>query len=213
MIKESARKNYDVVIVWKLDRFARNRYDSAKYKVILKKNNIKVVSATEAISEGAEGIILESVLEGMAEYYSADLAEKVTRGMTENALKCKYNGGMSLPFGYVIDSERHYQLDPINAPIAVEIFTRYANGESVTEIIGDLNARGLKTSRGAPFNKNSFRNMINNRNYIGEYHYSDIVIPNGVPAIMSKNSSTARKHDWKATNVLPQGTRPKKSIC
>ena len=101
MIKESARKSYDVVIVWKLDRFARNRYDSAKYKAILKKNNIKVVSATEAISEGADGIILEAVLEGMAEYYSADLAEKVTRGMTENALKCKYNGGMCVPFGYV----------------------------------------------------------------------------------------------------------------
>ena len=68
------------------------------------KNNKKVVSATEVISQGAEGIIPESVLEGMAEYYSADLAEKVIRGMTENALKCKYNGGASLPFGYVIDN-------------------------------------------------------------------------------------------------------------
>lgn len=67
MIRESAKRNYDLVIVWKLDRFARNRYDSARYKAILKKNNKKVVSATEAISEGAEGIILESVLEGMAE--------------------------------------------------------------------------------------------------------------------------------------------------
>ena len=184
MIKESARKSYDVVIVWKLDRFARNRYDSAKYKAILKKNNIKVVSATEAISEGADGIILEAVLEGMAEYYSADLAEKVTRGMTENALKCKYNGGMCVPFGYVIDKEHHYQRDPANAPIALEIFTRYAGGESATAIINDLNARGLKTARGAPFNKNSFRNMVNNRNYIGEYHYRDVVIPGGVPAIV-----------------------------
>ena len=76
MIRESARKAYDVVIVWKLDRFSRNRFDSAKYKAALKKNNVRVVSATEAISEGAEGIILESVLEGMAEYYSADLSER-----------------------------------------------------------------------------------------------------------------------------------------
>ena len=90
MIRDSAEKTFDVVIVWKLDRFSRNRYDSAKYKAALKKNNVRVVSATEAISEGAEGIILESVLEGMAEYYSADLAEKVTRGGDRECLKMPF---------------------------------------------------------------------------------------------------------------------------
>ena len=87
MIKDSAKRNFDLVIVWKLDRFARNRYDSANYKAVLKRNGVKVMSATESISEGSEGILLESVLEGMAEYYSADLSEKVIRGHTENALK------------------------------------------------------------------------------------------------------------------------------
>ena len=66
MIKDSSKKVFDFIIVWKLDRFARNRYDSAKYKYVLRKNGIKVLSATEAISDGPEGIILESVLEGMA---------------------------------------------------------------------------------------------------------------------------------------------------
>ncbi len=186
MIRESAKKKYDVVIVWKLDRFSRNRYDSAKYKAILKKNNIRVVSATEAISQGAEGIILESVLEGMAEYYSADLAEKVLRGMTENALKCKYNGS-TVPLGYRIDADGHYQLDPVTAPIAREIFTRYAQGETSTEIVEDMNARGLRTGRGVLFNKNTLRNMLNNSNYIGVYHYKDVVIPGGVPAIISED--------------------------
>ena len=93
MIKDSKEKLFDVVLVWKLDRFARNRYDSAQYKTILKKNGVRVVSANETISETAEGILMESVLEGYAEYFSADLAEKVNRGMTENALKCKFNGG------------------------------------------------------------------------------------------------------------------------
>ena len=79
MIKDSTKRSFNLVIVWKLDRFARNRYDSAHYKTLLKKNGVKVMSATERISDGAEGILLESVLEGMAEYYSADLAEKVTR--------------------------------------------------------------------------------------------------------------------------------------
>jgi site-specific DNA recombinase len=78
MIKESANELFDVVIVWKLDRFARNRYDSAHYKATLRKNGVKVISATEVISEGAEGIILESVLEGYAEYYSAELSEKLS---------------------------------------------------------------------------------------------------------------------------------------
>ena len=98
MIKDSAKGKFEVVLVWKLDRFARNRYDSAHYKTILRKNGVKVVSATESISQGAEGILLESMLEGMAEYYSAELSEKIKRGQKENALKCKYNGG-ALPIG------------------------------------------------------------------------------------------------------------------
>ena len=98
MIKDSYKHAFDCIIVWKLDRFARNRYDSAHYKSLLKKNGVKVISAKESIGEGSEGILLESVLEGMAEYYSVDLAEKVSRGMTENALKAKFNGG-SVPFG------------------------------------------------------------------------------------------------------------------
>ena len=102
MIKDSEKNMFDVVLVWKIDRFARNRYDSAHYKSILKRNGVKVVSATEIISQCAEGILLESLLEGYAEYYSAELSEKVIRGMKENALKCKYNGG-TLPIGYVVD--------------------------------------------------------------------------------------------------------------
>ena len=213
MIKDSAKKNFDVVIVWKLDRFSRNRYDSAKYKAMLKKNDVKVVSATEAISEGAEGIILESVLEGMAEYYSADLAEKVSRGMTENALKCKYNGS-AVPYGYRIDEDKHYQINPTTAPVALEIFTRYAGGETATSIINDLNSRGLKNNKGKEFNKNSFNNMVKNRTYIGEYHYSDVIIPGGVPAIipediferavarMESNKRTAAKNKAKERYIL-----------
>ncbi len=66
MLQDSAKKEYDYVLVYKLDRFARNRYDSAHYKALLRKNGVKVVSAKEAIAEGSEGILLESVLEGMA---------------------------------------------------------------------------------------------------------------------------------------------------
>ncbi len=117
MIKDSERGIFDVIIVWKLDRFARNRYDSARYKTQLKKNGVKLMSATEVISNGPEGIILESVLEGYAEYYSADLSEKVIRGMTENALKGKFSGG-AIPFGYTINADRRNVLLPRNTRAA-----------------------------------------------------------------------------------------------
>ena len=114
MIHDSATHTFEAVLVWKLDRFSRNRYDSAHYKRILKNNRVHVVSVTESISNTPEGIMLESLLEGMAEYYSAELAEKVSRGHKENALKAKFNGG-PVPLGYRIDSEQHYQIDPVTA--------------------------------------------------------------------------------------------------
>lgn len=81
MIKDSSKHLFDAVLVWKTDRFARNRYDSAIYKNALKKNGVKVLYAKENIPDGPEGIILESMLEGMAEYYSAELSQKIKRGM------------------------------------------------------------------------------------------------------------------------------------
>ena len=184
MIKDSSKNLFDVIIVWKLDRFARNRYDSAYYKSVLRKNGVKVISAKESISEGPEGIILESMLEGYAEYYSAELAQKVTRGMTENALKCRYNGG-TMPLGYMTDKDKHLVINPDTAPIVMEIFTRYADGETVKEITDSLNSKGLKSTTGANFNKSSLHSILKNRKYIGEYKYSDIVIENGIPAIVS----------------------------
>lgn len=186
MVKDSGRRLFDMVIVWKLDRFARNRYDSARYKATLKKNGVKVVSATEVISDGAEGIILESVLEGYAEYYSADLSEKVVRGMTENALKSKYNGG-TLPIGYMIDSEQYFQLDPLTAPFVLEAFQRYAEGATMKEIRDYLNQQGVKNTRGQPLTYNSVQHLLNNRRYIGEYTYRDIVVPEGIPAIVPQD--------------------------
>ena len=185
MIAESAKHLFDVIIVWKLDRFARNRYDSAHYKAILRKNGVKVISAKESISDGPEGIILESMLEGMAEYYSAELAVKVSRGMTENALKGKSNGG-SIPLGYLLSDDQKLIIDPLTAPLVQEAFTRYADGDTVKAIVESFNERGLTTKKNQPFNINSFNILFNNRKYIGEYKFSDVIIPGGVPAIVSE---------------------------
>lgn len=186
MIKDSGKRLFDIVIVWKLDRFARNRYDSARYKATLKKNGVKVVSATEIISDGAEGIILESVLEGYAEYYSADLSEKVVRGMTDNALKCKFNGGM-MPIGYVIDAEQHFKIDPLTAPFVLEAFKRYDGGETISSIMNWLNEQGLTNTRGRKMTFNSVGHILHNRRYIGEFRYRDVIVPDGIPAIVPQD--------------------------
>ena len=184
MISDSKGKAFDVIIVWKLDRFARDRYASAHYKRILKKNNVKLISATERISEGSEGILLETVLEGMAEYYSAELAEKVNRGMKENAYKCKYNGG-TLPIGYVIDADKHFQTDPISSPAVLDAFKMYDNGMTMQQIATELNNRGVRTQRhNGKLDTDNVTSMLHNRKYIGEYRFKDIVVPGGIPAIV-----------------------------
>ena len=166
MIKDSAQGLFDIVLVWKLDRFSRNRYDSAHYKAILKKNNVKVVSATEKISEGSEGILMESILEGFAEYYSADLSEKIVRGMTENALKRKYNGG-GQTIGYVIDEEQYFQIDPLSAPLVLEAFKMYDKGATMKEICDWMNGQSFRNSRGNPISFNSVEKLLKNRRYLG----------------------------------------------
>ena len=183
MIKDSSKRHFEIVLVWKLDRFARNRYDSARYKQVLKKNGVKVVSVKEYISDGAEGIFIESSLETLAEYYSLNLSENIRRGQDENALHGKFNGG-NIPLGYVLGDEQRLQIDPLTAPVVLEIFQRYADGETTREIIESLNARGLKTSLNKPFSMNSFNRLLKNRKYIGEYRYREHVIPGGVPAIV-----------------------------
>ena len=186
MIKDSERGIFDVIIVWKLDRFARNRYDSARYKTQLKRNGVKLVSATEVISAGPEGIILESVLEGYAEYYSADLSEKVVRGMTENTLKGVYNGG-TVPFGYVIDENRHYKPDPLLAPYVEQTFQKYADGATMTDLRDWLKAHNIKNSMGGEMSYNTIQRMLSNRRYIGELRLRDVVQPNAIPALVSED--------------------------
>ena len=183
MIKDSDKKLFDIVLVWKLDRFARNRYDSARYKTQLKKNGVKLMSATEIISEGPEGIILESVLEGYAEYYSADLAEKVVRGQTENILKGRCNGGRGT-FGYTLDSERKFHIDPLTSPFVLESFKKYNEGFTMKEIRDWLNENGIKNPVGGAFTYNSVEHMLKNRRYIGELKFRDVVVPDAIPPII-----------------------------
>jgi len=202
MISDSAKGQFDVVIVWKLDRFARNRYDSAHYKAILKRNNVRVISATEVISQGPEGIILESLLEGMAEYYSAELAEKIIRGMKENAFKCKFNGG-AIPFGYYIDEEQHFQIKEEEAAVVREVFKLYNGGMTLQQVADHLNSKGIRSRRGTTYKVSSVSKMLSNRRYMGEYSFREIVIEDGIPAIVSKDSFESANRRLAANKRAP----------
>lgn len=186
MIKDSEKGLFDLIIVWKLDRFSRDRYDSAHYKHLLKKNGVKVVSATELIADGPEGIMMESILEGMNEYYSAELSVKIRRGLMENALKGKFVSSTA-PIGYVIDAEHYLQIDPLKASFVREAFQKYADGATMKEIRDWLNEHHVTSSRGKPITFNTVQLMLNNRRYIGEYHYNEIVVPGGHPAIVDED--------------------------
>ena len=120
----------------------------------------------------------------MSEYYSADLSEKILRGLTENALKCKSNGG-AIPIGYKVCNQ-YYEIDPLTAPAEVEAFESYANGATMRQVADELNAKGVKNNVGGMVTENTVARMLHNRKYIGEYKFRDIITPNGIPAIVTE---------------------------
>ena len=192
MIEDSSKGKFSRILVYSLDRFARNRYDSARYKAKLKKNGIKVLSAKENISDDPAGIVMEGVLESMAEYYSAELSQKVNRNMLLNAEKGLYNGGF-VPLGYrVIEQDfdtykkKKLVIDENTAPIVQAIFKMRANDIPVVEIIDFLNKNGYKTGKGTDFNKNSLQNLFKNKKYIGTTTYGEKEFPNTIPAIIDE---------------------------
>lgn len=185
MIRDSRRREFEKVLVYKLDRFSRKSLDKEIYKDILKKNGVKLESASENIPDDSSGILLEAVIGGVSEWYSADLADKVRRNMRLNAEKGLVNGG-PVPLGYKVVN-RKYVKDEATAPIVREVYRKYADGWSITDICKDLNARKIKTSKGVDFNKNSLHTMLKNRRYLGIYIYGDIEKVGEMPQIIDED--------------------------
>lgn len=212
LIKDSEKKQFEAVIMYTLDRFARNRYDSAIYKAKLKKNGVKIFYAKQPLPDTPEGIILESVLEGYAEYYSENLSRNVKRGMTENALQGIAMGQINL--GYRIGKNRKYEIEPTSSKAVKIIFNLYADNKSISYIVNYLNNKGYKTAKGNEFNKNSLSKILKNEKYIGTYKYDGIVLENTIPKIidkelfekvqvmLNKNKKTKAKHKGKEEYLL-----------
>ena len=143
LISDSKSKQFDFIIVWKLDRFARNRYDSAIYKNALKKCGVRVISATEPIGEGSESVLVEAILEATAEMYSLQLSENTARGMKDTALKGYFTGG-NIPLGFKAEN-KYLVRDDETAHIVEFIFESYVNGYTKSEICRQCKLKGYTT--------------------------------------------------------------------
>lgn len=205
MIRDAEKRAFQLVIVWKLDRFARNRYDSAIYKARLKKHGVRVVSVMENLTDGPEGIILEGILESMAEYYSANLSENVRRGLRESIAKGHYVGG-HVPYGYRQEGTR-LVADERTAPLAVEIFRRYAAGDRPSQIARDFNARGLHTRKGKAWTVGSFDGILCNPVYIGQYMFGGQVVPGVADALLDEETFRAAERRRQQNKRAPAAAK------
>lgn len=207
MIADSDNKQFEKIIVRKLDRFARNRNDSIINKMKLLKNGVKVVSATEHISDTPEGVILESVLEGFAEYYSKDLAQKVSRGMMENFLKGKFNGGVPAYGFKVVDNK--LTINEKEQEIVKRIFELYTTSDlSLNKIAQILNDEGLRNRNGKKFTQSQMNSLIKNRKFVGEMTFKGETIQNALPQTIDVNVFNQAQEKKNANGIQSSHFRP-----
>lgn len=184
MIKDSGKREWDHVIVYKLDRFSRDKYATAVYKKALKDNGVTILSATECIPDTPEGIIVESLLEGMGQFYSAELSQKVRRGMNESRQKGQFTGGY-LIYGYRIVNKK-VVIDEDKAEVVRYIYEQFAKGVYVKDIITSLTVKGI-LNRGKPFARNTIYKILKNEKYVGIYRFKDEVFDNIYPQIIPQD--------------------------
>lgn len=188
MLADASKKMFDALIVWKTDRIGRNKEEIALNKYHLRKSGVKIHYIAEFIPDTPEGIILESVIEGMAAYYSEQLSQNIRRGQRASASKAQCTGG-NRPLGYKTGPDKRFIIDPETAPTVKKVYDLYSKGWTMTEIIRHLNEQGLRTLKGRPFTNNSLRTMLKNEKYIGIYTYKDeIRIEDAVPPIVEKTN-------------------------
>lgn len=201
MVSDSSRGFFDCVLVHKLDRFARNRYDSAIYKKKLADNGVRIISVLENLDDSPESIILESVLEGMNEYYSANLAREVRKGMNENALQCKHNGGLP-PLGYDVSEDLTYEINPKEADAVRTIFNMYSNGSSYGEIKDELKENNHKTQTGRNFSNSSIYEILRNEKYRGVYIFNRTIA--AVNGVRNNRKSKSEDEITRVENGMPR---------
>ena len=184
MLRDSKKAQWSVVIVYKLDRFARNKYESVVNRKKLTDNGVELVSAMENIPDTPEGKLFLAVIEWFNEYFSEDLKQKVNRGLRESWLKGNATGGHP-PYGYVI-KDKKYVIDEAEAEVVREIFRKYAQGYKAVAIAEDLKAKNIRRKCGKHINHKYVYVILHDKRYIGEVTHQGTVYNNIFPPIISK---------------------------
>lgn len=182
MIKDSNKRQWNFVIVYKLDRFSRDKYETTIHKHTLKENGVKLLSAMENIPDSPEGIILESLLEGMNQYYSAELSQKVHRGLNESYRKGNFTGGSHI-YGYDVIDKKNI-INEQEGDVIKEIYTKYAQGFTAVAIAKDLKMRGIRTKKGKYIDSVKLYKILVNTKYNGKIKHGEIVYDNIYPQIV-----------------------------
>ena len=183
MLKDSDNRKWDYVLVYKLDRFARNKYEAAIHRKHLKDNGIKLLSAMENIPETPEGVLLESLLEGMNQYFSEELAQKVNRGLHESRMKGHCIG--SVPFGYTKENNKMLTINENEQKVLQRIFEDYASGKTILQISRDFEKEGI-TNKGRKFIPETIRDILKREIYTGICKINGKVYDKIYPPIINK---------------------------
>lgn len=190
MIEDAKQGSFQVVLIHKQNRFARNRGEAVYYKGKLKKYGIKVIAVAEDFGEGPVAVLIESILEGFAEYQSLDLAAETMKGLMVNAKHCKFTGGRTL-YGYKINENKEYEINEPEAEIVRLVFDKMVAGWSYSDIVAYLNDRGVRKRNGKKWGRNVIFDMVRNERYMGVFTFNQYVkrLPNG------KRASRVRKDE------------------
>lgn len=187
MLAELDKIKPSTLIVWKSDRLARDKTELALRRHELRQKGVAVRPLAEPWVDENDPMsgLIESIFDGLADQYSATLSRNIRRGMDYNAERALYNGHKL--FGYGVDrNTKRYIEDPDTAPAVRRIFADYAKGVPMQEIADWLNEQGLRTVRGAKFGVKTLNHTLKNRSYIGEYKHGDIIVPDGMPALVDE---------------------------
>ena len=210
MLHDSAKRQWQIVLVYKLDRFSRNKYETVIHKKTLRDNGVKLVSAMEYIPETPEGNLMESVLEGLNQYYSEELTQKVNRGLRESWAKGNTTGGKRV-FGYDVVDKKCI-INKREAEIVVELFERYANGEVVSSILTSFNERGILRANGTRFNTTYMYYLLHNSRYTGKVEHHGILYDKIFPRIISDSLWARVSAIYEDNKITPSRTKDANSF-
>lgn len=195
---------FEVILVWKLNRFSRSRADSITYKTLLRNKGIEVISINEPVDDSPTGRLLEGMIESIDEFYSANLGQDIKRGMRENASRGFFNGSRP-PYGFrrvpVHDGGRtRNKLEPEpegSAAVQVvrRIFDMAVRDVGYKEIAKTLNLDGFRTGNNERWGRTTVHKVLTNKAYCGTLVWGGRP---GHPAVRSGNPPIRVENAWPA---------------